>query len=179
MPTRRRILQATVAALAAPSISRAASGAKVLRVVPQADLGSLDPVWTTSYQTRDHGFMVFDTLFGLDSRFQASPQMAEGAVSERDGTLWRVTLREGLTFHDGSKVLARDAAASVRRWGARDGFGQALLAACDEIAAPDDRTLTFRMKRRFRCCRTRWRRHRPACVRSCPSGWRRPTPMSR
>ena len=96
MPTRRRLLQATVSALAAPSIARAGSGAQVLRVVPQADLGSLDPVWTTSYQTRDHGFMVFDTLFGLNSKFQASPQMAEGAVSEQDGTLWRVTLRDGL-----------------------------------------------------------------------------------
>jgi peptide/nickel transport system substrate-binding protein len=149
MPTRRRLLQATVSALAAPSIARAGSGAQVLKVVPQADLGSLDPVWTTSYQTRDHGFLVFDTLFGLNSKFQASPQMAEGAVSEQDGTFWRVTLRDGLTFHDGSKVLARDAAASVRRWGTRDGFGQALLAACDEIGAPDDRTLTFHMKHPF------------------------------
>ncbi|WP_428484575.1 ABC transporter substrate-binding protein [Rhodopila sp.] len=147
MPTRRRILQASVA-LALPSIARG-EDLQVLKVVPQADLASLDPVWTTSYQTRDHGFLVFDTLFGVDSRFQASPQMAEGAVSEADGRLWRITLRDGLRFHDGSKVLARDAAASVRRWGARDGFGQALLAACDEVAAADDRTLVFRLKRPF------------------------------
>jgi peptide/nickel transport system substrate-binding protein len=158
MPTRRRILQASAAAVVAPlatpgAVPRVAAAqsarAQVLKVVPQADLASLDPVWTTSYQTRDHGFLVFDTLFGLDSKFRTSPQMAEGAVSEQDGMFWRITLRDGLKFHDGTNVLARDAAASVRRWGARDGFGQALLAACDEIAAPDDRTLTFRMKRPF------------------------------
>ena len=88
MPTRRRLLQATVSALAAPSIARAGSGAQVLKVVPQADLGSLDPVWTTTYQTRDHGFMVFDTLFGLDSAsFRRQPQMAEGAASEQEASL--------------------------------------------------------------------------------------------
>jgi peptide/nickel transport system substrate-binding protein len=147
MPTRRRILQAA-AMLATPSITRADSS-RVLTVVPQADLSVLDPVWTTSYQTRDHGFLVFDTLFGVDSSFRASPQMADGAVSEQDGKLWRITLRDGLAFHDGDKVLARDAAASVRRWGARDGFGQSLLAACDDIAAADDRTMVFRLKRAF------------------------------
>jgi peptide/nickel transport system substrate-binding protein len=147
MPTRRRILQAA-AALALPSVARG-QGSQVLTVVPAADLGVLDPVWTTSYQTRDHGFLVFDTLFGLDSSFRASPQMAEGAVSEPDGKTWRVTLRDELVFHDGTKVLARDAAASIRRWGARDGFGQSLLAACDDIGAADDKTIVFRLKRPF------------------------------
>jgi peptide/nickel transport system substrate-binding protein len=147
MPTRRRILQAA-ATLALPSVARG-EGAQVLSVVPQADLAVLDPVWTTSYQTRDHGFLVFDTLFGLDSNFRTSSQMVDGAVSEADGKTWRLTLRDRLKFHDGTNVLARDAAASVRRWGARDGFGQSLLAACDEIAAPDDKTILFRLKRPF------------------------------
>lgn len=147
MPTRRRVLQAT-AALAMPSVARG-QGAQVLTVVPQADLASLDPVWTTAYQTRDHGFLVFDTLFGIDTRFRASPQMAEGAVSEDGGRVWRIILRDGLMFHDGTKVLARDAAASVRRWGARDAFGQSLLAATEELDAPDDKTMVFRLKRPF------------------------------
>ena len=46
-------------------------------------------------------------------------------------------------------MLARDCVASIRRWGARDGFGQALLAATDEISAPDDRTIVFRLKYPF------------------------------
>jgi peptide/nickel transport system substrate-binding protein len=148
MQTRRRFLQVSAATIAAPSIVRAAT-ASTLTVVPQADIASLDPVWTTTYQSRDHGFLVFDTLFGLDSQFRAQPQMAEGAATEDQGRTWRITLRDGLLFHDGSKVLARDAAASVRRWGARDGFGQALMAATDEVSAPDDRTLMFRLKAPF------------------------------
>ena len=145
---RRTFLQASAAALAAPALAHAEPD-RVLRFVPQADLAVLDPVWTTTYQTRDHGFLVFDTLFGLDSSLRASPQMAAGAVAEDDGRTWRITLRDGLLFHDGEKVLARDAAASVKRWGARDGFGQALMAVTDAIEAPDDKTMVFHLKRAF------------------------------
>jgi peptide/nickel transport system substrate-binding protein len=148
MSGRRPFLAGSAALLAAPRLARSA-GSSVLKFVPAADLSVLDPVWTTSYQSRDHGFLVFDTLYGLDSAFRPHPQMAEGAVTEDGGKTWRITLREGLLFHDGSKVLARDAAASIRRWGARDGFGQALLAACDEITAADDRTILFRLKAPF------------------------------
>jgi len=145
---RRTFLMSSAAALAAPAITRAAS-ASTLTFVPQADLSVLDPVWTTTYQSRDHGFLVYDTLFGLDSSYKPQPQMAEGAVSESDGKTWHITLRDGLAFHDGSKVLARDCVASIKRWGARDPFGQALLAATDEISAPDDKTIVFRLKHSF------------------------------
>jgi peptide/nickel transport system substrate-binding protein len=73
--------------------------------------------------------------------------MAAGDRVEDDGRTWRVTLRDGLVFHDGTKVLARDGVASVRRWGVRDTFGQALLACVDEISPADDKTIVFRMKR--------------------------------
>jgi peptide/nickel transport system substrate-binding protein len=145
---RRNFLVSAAAMLAAPTIVRG-EASQVLKFVPQADLAVLDPVWTTTYQTRDHGFLVFDTLFGLDSAFKASPQMAEGAASDDGGRTWRITLRPDLLFHDATKVLARDCVASIRRWGARDGFGQALLAATDEISAPDDRTIAFRLKYPF------------------------------
>jgi peptide/nickel transport system substrate-binding protein len=148
---RRRSFLASAAAAASlgmPAIARGAAS-NVLKFVPQADLAVLDPVWTTTYQSRDHGFLVFDTLFGLDSNFKSSPQMAAGSVSDNDGKTWRITLRPDLMFHDGSKVLARDCAASIRRWGARDGFGQALMAATDEIGAPDDKTIVFRLKYPF------------------------------
>ena len=145
---RRTFLASTAATLAAPAIARGAA-ANVLKFVPQADLAVLDPIWTTTYQTRDHGFLVFDTLFGTDANFRAQPQMADGASTEDSGKTWRIKLRPDLTFHDGTKVLARDCAASIRRWGARDGFGQALLAATDDISAPDDTTILIRLKAPF------------------------------
>src|SRR5437899_2917604 len=127
---KRRNLLAVAAALAAPHIGNA-QAAKPLRFVPDADLALLDPVLTTNYQTRDHGFMVFDTLYGQDDAYRIRPQMVEGHVAENGGKTWSLTLREGLRFHDGSKVLARDAVASVARWGKRDSFGRALMLRVD------------------------------------------------
>jgi peptide/nickel transport system substrate-binding protein len=145
---RRTLLASSAAALVAPSIGRGAAS-NVLKFVPQADIAVLDPVWTTTYQTRDHGFLVFDTLFGLDSQYKPQPQMADGATTEDDGKTWRIKLRSGLIFHDNMKVLARDCVASIKRWGARDPYGQALLAAADEISAPDETTILFRLKYPF------------------------------
>ena len=139
---------AATAALAAPGLARSA-GAGVLRFIPQADLAVLDPVWTIAYVTRNHGMMVFDTLFGLDASYTPQPQMLEGATTSADGLTWTLTLRDGLRFHDGTPVLARDCAASVARWGRRDAFGQAVTAATNELSAPDDRTILFRLKRPF------------------------------
>ena len=141
-------LAGSAASLAAPAIARAAAP-RVLRFIPQSDLTVLDPVWTTAYVTRNHGFAVFDTLYGLDSKFRPTPQMLAGAVKNEDGTEWRLGLRPGLLFHDGSPVLARDCVASIKRWGARDTFGQALIAATNEVSAPTDDTILFRLKHPF------------------------------
>lgn len=146
--SRRRFLGTGAAMLAAPALSLA-QGANVLKFVPQTDVAVLDPVWTTTYPTRDHGYLVFDTLFGMDGQYRMQPQMLAGAVTENDGKLWILTLRDGLRFHDGAPVLARDCVASIRRWGARDPFGQVLLAATDELSAPDDKTIRFRLKHPF------------------------------
>ena len=142
----RRTLLLAPAALALPAI---AQGAKTLRFIPQADLSTLDPHWNTAYVTRNHGFMVFDTLYGMDSQFRATPQMVAGHTTENDGRLWTLTLRDGLVWHDGAPVLARDCVASIRRWGTKDVFGQALLAATDELSAPTDKAIVFRLKRPF------------------------------
>ena len=145
---RRRFLAASATALAVPHIVRAQSS-RVLRFIPQSDLSVLDPVWSAAYVVRNHGMMVFDTLYGLDATYQPQPQMADGHRIEDGGKTWHITLRDGLAWHDGEKVLARDCVASIRRWGARDSFGQTLMAATDALDAPDDRTIRFRLKQPF------------------------------
>jgi peptide/nickel transport system substrate-binding protein len=136
------------APLAAPRLARAA-GQTTLTFVPQADLAILDPVWTTATVTRNHAFLVFDTLFGQDETFTPTPQMAEGASADADGKTWTIKLRPGLVFHDKTPVLGRDCVTSLQRWGKRDAFGQALMAATDEISAPDDTSIRFRLKKPF------------------------------
>jgi peptide/nickel transport system substrate-binding protein len=143
---RRAFLAGTAAAVfARPAIAQA-QGARVIRFVPEADLAVFDPVVTPAAQTREHAYLVYDTLFGLDDGFQPQPQMVEGFTVEQEGRHWRLRLRDGLRFHDGEPVLARDCAASIRRWGQRDAFGQALMAVADEVAAADDRTISIRLR---------------------------------
>ena len=145
---RRSLLAGAAAGLALPSLGRS-EGAKIIRFVPEADLILLDPVVTPSAQTREHAYLIYDTLFGLDDSFRPQPQMVAGFTTDNDGKLWRLTLRDGLKFHDGQKVLARDCAASIRRWGARDAFGQALMAAAAEVGFDGDRVITVRLNQPF------------------------------
>jgi peptide/nickel transport system substrate-binding protein len=93
--------------------------------------------------------MVFDTLFSTNGKFEASPQMAEGMTTENDGKLVRITLRDGLKWHDGEKVLARDCTASITRWAKRDPFGGTIMGLTDELSAPDDKTIQFKLKKKF------------------------------
>jgi peptide/nickel transport system substrate-binding protein len=146
--TRRRFLAGSAGSLLLPAVTRAAS-ATTLRFVPQIDLAFLDPHWTTANITRNYAHMVFDTLYGQDGSFTPRPQMVEGHVVANDGKQWTLTLRDGLVWHDGERVLARDCVASIIRWAKRDAFGGQLMAATDALSAPDDRTIVFRLKKPF------------------------------
>ena len=146
---RRDLLKATgasVAALTAPRIGRAEKANKLV-FVPALDLSQLDPVVTGNRSTRTHAYLVFDTLYGIDTNWTAQPQMVEGHQVEKDGLIWTLTLRDGLRFHDKEPVLARDVVASIRRFAERISFAKALMAATEELSATDDRTVRFRLKR--------------------------------
>ncbi|WP_316188593.1 ABC transporter substrate-binding protein [Bradyrhizobium sp. SZCCHNS1054] len=148
--SRRSLLgaAATLPALSMPGLVRA-EAQTTLRFIPVIDLAFLDPIFSTAQVTRNHGFMVYDTLYGMDAALDVSPQMVAGHAVSNDGKQWDLTLREGLVWHDGEKVLARDCVASIKRWAARDGFGAELIAATDELSAFDDKTIRFRLKRPF------------------------------
>ncbi|UFN48639.1 ABC transporter substrate-binding protein [Roseomonas sp. OT10] len=145
---RRGFLVGGAALLAAPRLARAQDN-RVLRVIPQADLAVLDPGITTATVTRNHGFMIFDTLYGLDAAGEPVPEMVGAQEVTEDGKAWTLRLRDGLRFHDGEPVRAADCVASLRRWARRDPFGKTLMAATDELSAVDDRTLRFRLKHPF------------------------------
>jgi peptide/nickel transport system substrate-binding protein len=145
---RRDLLAASAAALAAPRLA-AAQGTRTLKFVAQASLAVLDPIWSTGFVTRNHGLLVWDTLYGWDEKLVPQPQMVDGHTIEDDGKTWVLTLREGLRFHTGEPVLGKDVVASLARWGKRDTFGIAMMTVVDEISAPTDRTIRIRLKRPF------------------------------
>ena len=146
MKRRTLLLGAAAVALARPAIGGSAS---TLMFVPQAALSSIDPVWTSAMTVRNFGMMVFETLYGRDAEMTPQPQMLAGELIGDDGRRRTMKLRDGLRFHDGEPVLARDCIASLRRWMKRDPVGATIEARVDALEAPDDRTIVWRLRKPF------------------------------
>ncbi|MFW6027929.1 MAG: ABC transporter substrate-binding protein [bacterium] len=136
-------------ALTAPALMASHAAADTLRAVPHAQLEVLDPIWTTAYITRSHGYLVYDTLFGLDESLEPQPQMVDTWSVSEDELSWSFTLRPDQKWHDGTEVTAADAVASLRRWGARDGEGQSLFSRITAIEAESDDTFTMTLSRSY------------------------------
>jgi len=132
-------------AIAALLSAPATLEAKTIRAVMHSDLRIIDPGLTTAYITRDHGYMVYDTLLSVDSHFKIQPQMADWKVSD-DKLTYTFTLRDGLKWHDGKPVTAEDCVASLKRWGKKDGMGQKLMEFTASIEAPDAKTIVLKLK---------------------------------
>ncbi|MGJ4925994.1 ABC transporter substrate-binding protein [Bradyrhizobium sp. HKCCYLS2038] len=122
-----------------------AAGKKTISAVMHSDLRVIDPGFTTAYITRDHGYMVYDTLLATDSNFKIQPQMADWKVSD-DKLTYTFTLRDGLKWHDGAPVTAEDCVASLKRWGRNDGMGQKLMDFTASLEAPDAKTIVLKLK---------------------------------
>ena len=151
MTRRQFAIAASATSLAAFGFGGRARGAdlKTLRLIMRNDLRVLDPMWTTAYATRNHAYMVFDTLFALDSKFQPHPQMVGDYSISPDKLVYSFTLRDELKFHDGQPVRGADCVASLKRWMARDSLGQTLATVIDEMTGADDKNFTIRLKEPF------------------------------
>lgn len=151
---RRKVLKGTVAtgtliAAGGLSMPAIAQPAKVLKFVPQANLANFDPIWGTQYVVRNASQLVWDTLYGLNSKLEPKRQMAEGEEVSSDGLTWTFKLRAGLEFHDGEKVLAKDVVASILRWQNRDAMGLMLKGIQKELTAVDDATIKWVLSKPF------------------------------
>src|SRR5262249_7362697 len=139
---------AAAATLGAPR-GHAQKDRRTLRFVAHADLKVVDPIWTTAIITQNHGYLVYDTLFGMDEQLQIKPQMVDHFTVSTDGMKYTVTLGDGLRWHDGQPVRAEDCVESVKRWGKKDRFGQLLMAHTAKIAPIDAKTFTLELAERF------------------------------
>jgi peptide/nickel transport system substrate-binding protein len=111
-----------------------------IRAVMHSDLKILDPIWTTAYITRDHGYLIYDTLFAMNDQQQPQPQMVDSWHVSADKLIYTFTLRDGLKWHDGAPVTSEDCIASIKRWAARDTMGQKLMASVQGFEAVDQKT---------------------------------------
>jgi peptide/nickel transport system substrate-binding protein len=136
-----------VAAVSVAGLMGAATAdAETLKVVMHSDVKILDPIWTTAYIQRNHGYMVWDTLFAMDEKFEVKPQMVDKYEVSPDKLVWTFTLRDGLEWHDGKPVTAEDCIASIKRWAARDSMGQKMMASVDGFEAVNAKTFKMKMK---------------------------------
>jgi len=135
------------ASLGRPAIAQSAG--RTLKFIPEGNLQNPDPVWSTTTVARNFGYMIWDTLYGVDSALTPQPQMCAAHEVSADGLTWRFHLREGLVFHNGEAVRAVDCVASINRWMKRDGFAQRIDASLNELSATDDRNFVFRLKQPF------------------------------
>jgi peptide/nickel transport system substrate-binding protein len=135
------------AALMSPALTSPAmaAGKKTITAVMHSDLRIIDPGFTTAYITRDHGYMVYDTLLATDSSFKVQPQMADWKVSD-DKLTYTFTLRDGLKWHDGAPVTAEDCVASLKRWGKNDNMGQKLMDFTASIEPIDAKSFALKLK---------------------------------
>src|SRR5258708_26941341 len=133
-----------LAALALALPSQAIAAGKTITAVMHSDLRVIDPGFTTAYITRDHGYMVYDTLLATDANFKIQPQMADWKVSD-DKLTYTFTLRDGLKWHDGTPGTAEDCVASPKRWGRNDNMGQKLMDFTAGIEATDPKTITLKL----------------------------------
>jgi peptide/nickel transport system substrate-binding protein len=142
---RKAILAATcvgsLVALAAPALAQT-----TLRAVMHSDLKILDPIWTTAYIVRNHGYMIYDTLLAQDEKGEIKPQMVEKYEAAADGKSYTFTLRDGLEWHDGQPVTSEDCIASIKRWSAKDSLGQKMMTFVDSVTAVDAKTFTIKLK---------------------------------
>ena len=133
----------------AASLLTAPAQAATLNAVLEAEVVTLDPHFTTAYISRTFGYMVFDTLFAMDTAGNIKPQMIDRYETSADGLTWTFTLRDGLNFHDGTPVTAEDCVLSLKRWETRDGFGRRLLEATASLDALDTKTFRLILNRKF------------------------------
>ena len=123
-----KALAKTLAAAAVLALPCGAASAQVtLKAVMHSDLKIVDPIWTTAYITRNHGYMVYDTLFAMDEKGEIKPQMVDKYDVSADKLTYTFTLRDGLAWHDGAPVTAEDCVASIKRWAAKDSLGQKVM----------------------------------------------------
>ena len=149
--TAMRIATLLKAALVATALAQpaVAQPAKVLRVVPHADLTVLDPVWQSVVISRLHGAMIYEELFAWDSKLQPKPQMVDTWSVSPDKLTWSFTLRPGLRFHDGSPVTTTDVVASLKRWMMRDVIGAKLATYGVTLTPTDANSFTLALQKPF------------------------------
>jgi peptide/nickel transport system substrate-binding protein len=132
--------------MSAALVPSSSLSAQTITAVMQSPLRVLDPIVSSAAISNTHGYMIYDTLLGMDANYKVQPQMAEKWEISPNKKTYTFTLRDGLKWHDGAPVRAEDCVASIKRWEQQDVMGQVLMGLTSEMKVLNDRSFEISLK---------------------------------
>jgi peptide/nickel transport system substrate-binding protein len=145
---RRKVRSIILAAAAAGLMATTAAHAQsTIRYASSIEPPVLDPVVNMLGVVQEHGYLIYDQLFGYGCDGMPRPQMVDqySVKSDAAGAVWTMSLRPGMKWHDGTAVTSKDAIASITRWSKTDQVGRKLAAIGMQFAEVDENTFTITM----------------------------------
>src|SRR5213076_578700 len=111
--SRRELLTAGGAALAALSVGRAAHGqapksGSTFVSAQTTEATGLDPQLVPAFSRSRRSPMMYNQLVRFDAEMNPVPELAESWQVSPDGLTWTFKLREGVRFHDGQELSSAD-----------------------------------------------------------------------
>ena len=113
------------------------------------DLASLDPHVDTDAGTRDVVFNLYEGLVKPTSDGGFIPAVASDYIISDDAKTYTFTLRDGITFHDGTPVTIEDVKYSSDRYAEIQGESSAFSSLVDSVEVQDDKTLVVNLKESY------------------------------
>lgn len=114
-------------------------------VVQGSNPPSLDAMSTSSQASRNINMNMYETLYGFSEDVKPIPILAETVNISEDGLTYTFPLRQGVKFHNGKEMTARDVKASLERY-RKVGATGGLLDPVESIEVTGDYEVTFHMK---------------------------------
>ncbi len=134
-------LVAAAVALAATSLS-----AQTLRWANRGDPQTMDPHSQNEALTNAINNHVYEALVGRGDKLELVPELAE-SWKQTSPLVWRMSLRKGVKFHDGSNFSADDVVFSVKRAATPPSQMAQYARAMGEPVKIDEFTVEFRMEK--------------------------------
>jgi peptide/nickel transport system substrate-binding protein len=118
----------------------------ILKAAMIGEPPTLDTHTTTATIAFQIAWHVVETLYTYDRQYAPIPHLAEGHAVSDGGRRYTITLRKGVTFHNGKELTAADAAASLTRWGRLHTTGKTIFKTIEAVEARDSHTLVIHLK---------------------------------
>mgnify|MGYP002041271804 FL=1 len=104
-------------ALSTPALCATPVKGGTISVATIGEPPTLDPMSSTADLVGILTQHFFETLYTFDAKWNLTPLLADKMPDvSADGLVYTIPLRQGITFHDGSKMDSSDVLASLKRW---------------------------------------------------------------